>query len=83
MYHEGKPKPKQKKMCTNYWANNHLINFSVNMKRVVAFVKRLATLQVQTKCTYAASQKEIIAFSGNDDILSNIFYLFESKLFDS
>jgi ribA/ribD-fused uncharacterized protein len=80
IYHEGQPKSERKKLCTNCWANDHL-RFQCEYEKCCRICKEIGHYPGSEKCNHhAANQKDVIAFSGKDDILSN-FYPSELKVF--
>ena len=80
VYHDGQPKNERKKLCTNCWANDHL-RFQCEYEKCCRICKESGHSPGSENCAqYAANQKDIIAFSGKDDALSN-FYPCELKVF--
>ncbi|KAK3082645.1 hypothetical protein FSP39_001246 [Pinctada imbricata] len=80
IYHDGQPKNERKKICTNCWANDHL-KFQCEYEKCCRICKEVGHNPGSNKCThYDPNQKDVIAFCGNEDVLSN-FYPSEMKIF--
>ena len=71
--HEGQPKNERKKLCTNCWAEDHL-RFECEYERCCRICKEAGHYPGSEECAYySPNQKDVVAFSGKDNVLSNFF----------
>ena len=78
--HKGQPNRKRPMLCTNCWGDDHL-RFQCEYETCCKVCKESGHEPGSTKCReYDGKQRDIMAFSGQDDILSN-FYPCEINIF--
>ena len=71
--HRGQPAKKQSVKCTNCWGDDHL-RFNCEYETCCKICKQPGHTPGDPKCTsYDDSVKDIVAFNGKNDILSNFY----------
>lgn len=78
--HKGQPISKRSMLCTNCWGDDHL-RYQCEYETCCKVCKESGHEPGSTQCEkYDGKQKDILAFSGKDEILSN-FYPCEINIF--
>lgn len=80
IFQKGQPTTKRSLLCTNCWGDDHL-RFNCEYETCCKVCKKPGHSPGDKACSkYDPSPKDIIAFSGKDDVLSN-FYPCDVKIF--